>query len=224
MIPSRYPSVGILDTIAAPEDLGAIFELEGWTNDRLSSELGILHTIPEDEWVTGEPMATVIMGAFCHPRPEGGRFNDHRRGAWYCAVSIKTAHAEAIFHRTREFEEIGGWFDTAVQMADYRADFNSDFHDIRGRGLSMFLTPDDYRASQQIDRALLEDGSNGVVYPSVRDRHGACLACFRPRLVASLKLAGAYEYRWSGSSTPTVRKLRAHGLPDELWSRSGPRF
>ena len=69
MIPSRYPSVGILDEIATPEDLAAIFELEGWTNDRISNELGILHTISPEEWVTAQPMATVIMGAFCHPRP-----------------------------------------------------------------------------------------------------------------------------------------------------------
>jgi hypothetical protein len=207
MIPSRYPSVGILDEIATPEDLAAIFELEGWTNDRISNELGILHTISPEEWVTAQPMATVIMGAFCHPRPAGGRFNDHRRGAWYCGVALKTAHAEAIFHRTRELEEIGGWFDTSVQMADYRADFNADFHDISGRGFSAYLGPDDYRASQKVAASLLEDGSNGIVYPSVRDRDGTCLACFRPRLVAKVKLAAAYEYRWSRTSTPTVRKL-----------------
>lgn len=206
-MPSRYPSVGILDEIARPEDLEAIFELEGWTNDRISNELGLLHTIPKDEWVTAQPMATVVMGAFCHPRPEGGRFNDHRRGAWYCGVSIKTAHAEAIFHRTRELEEIGGWFDTAVQMADYRADFDSDFHDIRGRRFSRYLKPDDYRAPQEIGRALLEEGANGIVYPSARDRGGVCLASFRPRLVANVRLAGSYEYRWSGNSTPTVRRL-----------------
>jgi RES domain-containing protein len=207
MIPSRYPSVGILDAIAAPEDLEAIFELEEWTNDRINNELGILQSIPKEEWVTARPMATVIMGAFCHPRPAGGRFNDHRRGAWYCGVSIRTAHAEAIFHRTRELEEIGGWFETAVQMADYRADFNSDFHDLRGRGFSTYLNPNDYRASQRFGEALLEGGSNGIVYPSVRDRGGVCLACFRPQLVAKVKLAAAYEYRWSGTATPTVRRL-----------------
>lgn len=207
LIPSRYPSIGILDQIAAPEDLEAIFQLEGWTNDRISNELGILHTIPRDEWVLDQPMATVIMGAFCHPRPEGGRFNDSTRGAWYCSLALKTAHAEAIFHRTAELAEIGGWFDTAMQMADYRADFNADFHDIRGGGFARYLDPNDYRAPQKIARALRDLGSNGIVYPSVRDRDGECLACFRPRRVANVKPAGAYEYRWTGSSTPSIRKL-----------------
>ena len=207
LIPSRFPSLGILDQIARPQDLEAIFELEGWTNDRISTELGVLHTIPREEWATGQPMATVIMGAFCHPRPEGGRFNDYRRGAWYCSLALKTAHAEAIFHRTAELEEIGGWFDTAMQMADYRADFDADFHDIRGREFSRYLKPNDYRASQKMASALLDLGSNGIVYPSVRDHDGECLACFRPRLVTKVKLGAAFEYRWAGSSTPTLRKL-----------------
>jgi hypothetical protein len=207
MVPTRYPAVGILDEITSPDDLEAIFELEGWTNDRISGELGILHTIAGDEWVIGQPMATVVMGAFCHPRPDGGRFNDHRRGAWYCGVSLKTAHAEAIFHRTRELEEIGGWFDTSMQMADYRANFNCDFHDLRGGGFSAYLKPDDLRASQRLARTLLEEGSNGIVYPSVRDRGGACVACFRPRLVSNVRLSAAYEYLWSGTPIPKVRRL-----------------
>ena len=45
-----------------------ILELETWTNDRISSELGALHRIPNEEWVAGRPMASVIMAAFCHPR------------------------------------------------------------------------------------------------------------------------------------------------------------
>jgi hypothetical protein len=67
LVPSRYPTVGILDRVASPEDLPYIFELESWTNDCISDELGILHRIPPDEWVTGRPMASVIMAAFCHP-------------------------------------------------------------------------------------------------------------------------------------------------------------
>jgi len=206
MVATRYPSVGILDAIAAPEDLDAIIELEGWTNDRISAELGLLHTIARDEWVVG-PMATVIMGAFCHARSKGARFSDWTRGAWYCARTLKTSHAESIFHRCEELKEIGGWFDTAVQMADYRADFRADFHDLSGRGFSACLHPDDYRASQQLARELLARGSKGIAYPSVRDRGGECLACFRPRLVANLKMAAVYEYRWSGSATPAVRRI-----------------
>src|SRR5262245_13967457 len=61
LVPSLFPSTGILDRIAVPEDLPLIFELESWTNDRISTELGILHRIPKEEWITGRPMASVIM-------------------------------------------------------------------------------------------------------------------------------------------------------------------
>jgi hypothetical protein len=207
LIPSRYPAVGIFDTVASAEDLEAVFELEGWTNDRISNELGVLHNIPRDEWVAGRPMATVVMAAFCHPRPGGGRFNDASRGAWYAGFALRTAHAEAIYHRTRELEEIGGWFDTFVQMAAYLADFNSGFHDIRNRRFSRYLNPDSYEASQRLGRRLLGQGSNGIIYPSVRDRGGTCVACFRPRLVTNARQGGFYEYRWTGESRPAVRKL-----------------
>jgi RES domain-containing protein len=207
LIPGRYPSAGILDRVAAPDDLDALFELEGWTNDRISVELGILHTIVREEWAVGTPMATVVMAAYCHPRPGGGRFNDDSRGAWYAAFSLKTAHAEAVHARTRELEEIGGWFDTAIQMASYLADFNADFHDLRGKRFVDDLDPDDYSASQRLARRLIEDGANGIVYPSVRDGDGTCLVCFRPRLVRTVRAGAFYEYRWSGTREPRIRKL-----------------
>jgi RES domain-containing protein len=207
LIPSRYPSVGILDAVATPDDLEAVFELEGWTNDRISAELGLLHNIPQEEWVVGRPMATVVMAAFCHPRPDGGRFNDGRRGAWYAAFALRTAHAEAIFHRTAELEEIGGWFDTFVQMADYLADFAAIFHDLRNARSARYLIPDSYERSQQLGRGLLEQGSNGIIFPSVRDRTGTCIACMRPRLVGNARAGGFYEYRWSGRREPSIRRL-----------------
>ena len=37
LIPSRYPVAGLLDRVADPADLDALFELEGWTNDRITT-------------------------------------------------------------------------------------------------------------------------------------------------------------------------------------------
>ena len=99
LIATRYPSEGILDHVATPEDLDAVFELEGWTNDRIANELGVLVRVPREEWVLGTPLASVVMAAFCHPRPGGARFNDGDRGAWYASFTLDTAHAEALFHR-----------------------------------------------------------------------------------------------------------------------------
>lgn len=215
LIPSRFPPVGILDTIAAPEDLALVIELEGWTNDRLSTELGVIFTIPPEEWVTGRPHATVVMAAFCHPHPSGGRFNDASRGAWYAGLSLGTALAESIFHRTQELAEIGVT-DARVEMRQYLADFDADFHDVRrGPEFAALYDPDRYAPGQALARELLAQGSNGVIYRSVRDAGGQCLACFRPPLVLNVRPAAHFEFRWHGGPVPTVRELTAMGRGDE---------
>lgn len=208
LVPSRYPSAGILDRIAAPEDLAAIMELEAWTNDRLSAELGMLHRLPRDEWVVGSPMASVVMAAFCHPRPGGGRFSSADRGAWDAARTLETALAESVYHRRRELEEVGG-FETRMQLRLYRADFSATFHDVRGRQTQFRAAyeRDSYDASQRLARELLEQGSNGVVYDSVRHRGGQCIGCCRPVLVRHVRVAAHYEYMWEGKPEPRVRRL-----------------
>lgn len=207
MIPSRYPTVGLFDRVASPEDLMALYELESWTNDRISVELGVLHTIPREEWVTG-PMASVVMAAFCHPRLGGGRFNSGARGAWYAARRLETSIGESVYHRTRELEEVGG-FETRVQMRLLRANFRAEFHDVRAREdrFAPLHHPVSYEASQAFGARLLEDGSNGIVYRSVRHEGGECLCCFRPRLVLNARVAGHYEFIWEGTRQPRVRNV-----------------
>jgi hypothetical protein len=208
LIPSLYPSSGILDRIAAPEDLPFIFELEDWTNDRISAELGILHRIPPEEWVTGRPMASVVMAAYCHPKPGGGRFNGPDRGAWYAASELETAHAEVTYHRTLELAEVGV-FETRMQFRLYLANFDCSFHDVRPLTPEnrMLHNPHSYTASQAFARELLVTGSDGVIYRSVRRPGGECVACFRPRLVKNVRSAAHFEYRWDGRRQPEIRKL-----------------
>ncbi len=208
LVPSVFPSAGILDRIATPEDLPHIFELESWTNDRISNELGLLPRIPPEEWVTGRPMASIVMAAFCHPRPAGGRFNGPDRGAWYAARNLATAHAEVIYHRTLELREIGV-LETRLQMRLYHADFNCNLHDIRRNtpAHAPLHDPVSYTASQAFARGLLEAGSNGVIYRSVRRPGGECIACFRPALVRNVSAAAHFEYTWQGAENVKLRKL-----------------
>lgn len=210
LIPTRYPSVGLFDRVASPEDLDAVLELEAWTNDRISNELGYLHTIPREEWVTGRPMASVVMAAFCHPAPGGARFSDNRRGAWYAARTLATALAESVFHRTAELDEVGV-FDARMQLRLYHSDFDAPFHDVRGSGNRQYAElhhASSYRRSQAFARDLLDAGSNGIVYRSVRHESGECIACFRPALVLNVRVAAHYEFRWEGTRTPRVVRLQ----------------
>jgi hypothetical protein len=208
LIPSVYPPTGLFDDVASADDLQDVLELEGWTNDRISSELGLIPNIPREEWVLGVPNATAIMAAYCHPRPDGGRFNDSSRGAWYAGFDFDTALRESIFHRSQELREIGV-SETFVQMRQYFADFNCEMNDVRASPeFDAYHHPNSYAESQALAASLLANGSNGVIYRSVRHCGGNCIACFRPRLVSNVRTGAHYEYRWEGSPEPKVRELR----------------
>lgn len=207
LVPSRFPVAGLFDRVADPADLDAIFELEGWTNDRISVEAGLLHNIPREEWLVGVPMASVVMAAYCHPRIGGARFSGEDRGAWYAARTIETALAESIYHRSREIAETNA-YETRMQLRVYLADFSARFHDVRNlRGAPALHDPAHYEVPQRFGRTLLDAGSNGVVYRSVRHAAGECIASFRPRLVRNVRVGGHYEFRWEGRPEPTVRRL-----------------
>jgi len=206
LVSAIHPVSGILDLLSSPEDLEAVLELERWTDDRISNELGILLRLPRGEWVTGVPHAQVIMGAFCHPAPAGGRFNDGTRGAWYAAANLETAHAEAIHRRVQALAEIGA-FETVLHVRLWQADFNGEFRDLRPTRAEFapYYDSASYAASRQLTRELFAMGSRGIVYRSVRRAGGVCIACWQPRSVNNFRNGGVYEYRWSGRPDPVVR-------------------
>jgi hypothetical protein len=209
LIPSLYPPTGILDLITVPEDFEAVAELEGWTNDRISAELGVLSIVPAPEWVLGRANATAIMAAYCHPHETGGRFTGSDRGAWYAALSIETAIRETVFHRSKEIAE-SGILETAVQMRQYLADFETEFHDVRASPeFEACYNSTSYAAGQELGATLLEGGSNGIWYRSVRNPGGECIVCFRPALVNNVRTGAHFEYRWEGHPDPKVTQISA---------------
>src|SRR6202050_4142705 len=95
LIPSRYADESVLTRLTDDaEDLRALFELEGATNDRLLGEAGLLPGIGVRELVFGVPNFHVINAAFTHANPLGGRFNGPNRGAWYAGFKRDTAEVE----------------------------------------------------------------------------------------------------------------------------------
>ena len=76
----------------------------------------------------------------------------------------------------------------AADYLDYLADFRAEFHDLRPsdrheknsrNDFAGALSPNSYAASQALAAELLNMGSAGIVYPSVRRGGGTCIACFR---------------------------------------------
>jgi len=215
LIPSKYnPDLASVLTRIADDDqhLQELFELEQATNDRLRGEAGLLPGIDAHELVFGVPNYRVINAAYTHAHPLGSRFNGPDRGAWYAAFKVETSQTEVAFHKATEYTEIGR-FDDSVTYDDYLADFSAEFHDVRkGAEFDKVLDPDSYVESQKLAQRLLEAGSLGVVYPSVRHAGGACVACFRPALVGNVRKGKRYRFTWKGSPRPKITCL-SRGSP-----------
>ena len=208
LIPARYavPDDSVLTRIA-PDDatLAVVFDLDHATNDRLAAQANLLPGIGIDELVFGVPHYRIINAAFCHAHPLGSRFNGPDRGAWYAGFSIDTSLAEVIFHKTVALAEVN-WFYDNISYDAYHADLASEFHDLRGQPRCVdCLSPDSYVAAQALAEQLLNVGSAGVIYPSVRHPGGTCIACFRPAIVAHVRKFKRLRMIWSGSQTPVVK-------------------
>lgn len=210
LVPSRFSDESVLarltDEVA---DLQALFELDAATNARLVAEHGGLTGIGPDELLAGVPYAHIVNAAFCHPHPHGSRFSGPSRGAWYAALEVETAQAEVAFHKQIQFDEIGWTSREVVTYDDYLADVSANLHDLRGTARwASCLAPDSYVRSQALATRLLDAGSLGVVYPSVRHARGTCLACFRPAIVTHVRPGQTWTFTWEGGRLQHVARER----------------
>lgn len=208
LIPSRYSDKdeSVLARLTDDlDDLNALFELEGATNDRLLGEAGLLPGISVRELVFGLSYSHIVNAAFTHSRPLGSRFNGPERGAWYAAFSRQTSEREVAYHKSKELQEIKWQQEEIFIYVDFLADFRGKFHDIReDRAFENCLDPGSYAASQQLARELLEAGSGGGVYPSVRHKAGTCVACFRPALVNNVRKGPRVSITFKNTFSPPV--------------------
>lgn len=222
LIPSRYSETGtVLEEVTDSEEmLRDAAQLDAATNERNQGELYGLSGISQFELVYGIPGAQIIRAAFLHPGPFGARFNDTTRGAWYAAKRVETSIAEVAYHKARRLSEMivpelpAERPDEEVSTYDdWRADFHAPFHVLEpakqyAECLQPEPVPQCYLPSQRLARELLAQQSNGIVYPSVRQKGGTCLACFRPALVYQPRRAERYEIRLHASDDGYAREVR----------------
>jgi len=207
LIPSAYGEDTVLQRLTTDsDDLTLLFELEGATNELHLGEAGLLPRITVRELVFGLSYSHIVNAAFTHAKPFGSRFNGPERGAWYAGFSVETAGIEVAFHKSEELREIN-WQDKETFLyADFLVDFRGEFHDIREDfGFAKCLDPTSYAASQELAEELLDKGSAGVVYPSVRDSGGTCIVCFRPALVNNVRKGGDVSVEFENAlATPVI--------------------
>jgi RES domain-containing protein len=191
-------------------DLNVLFELEAATNDRLLGEAGLLPGITVRELVFGLSYSHIVNAAFTHPNPAGSRFNGPERGAWYAAFTRSTSELEVAYHRSKELQEINWQESETFTYVDFLADFRGQFHDIRNDArFRNCLDPNSYRTSQHLATQFLEQGSAGIVYPSVRHKSGTCIACFRPALVNNVRKGVTISIRFASAfAKPQIRAIK----------------
>jgi RES domain len=213
LIPARYTDrdESVLTRLTDDTDaLIALFELEGATNDRLLGEAGSLPGITVRELVFGIPYSHIINAAFTHPRPLSSRFNGPERGAWYAAFARETSELEVAFHKSQELQEVNWQEKETFTYIDFLADFRGEFPDLRGDArFKDCLDANSYKASQHLATELLEEGSAGVVYPSVRHKGGTCIACFRPALANNVRKGSSISITFETAlAAPEIRELK----------------
>lgn len=188
LIPAKYGAKSVLEGLPLPTNvLADLSELDAATNERRIAERGGNSVLGPGELLLGVPEAHIVNASFSHHGPHGGRFHGRERGAWYAGFEIETSVAEVAFHKRRFLNEGRMQGKHTFDYIEFLADFSGWFHTLDVSEQESCLQPGPipqcYGASQALAHKLLYEGSNGVVYPSVRRLGGTCIACFRPALV-----------------------------------------
>lgn len=199
LIPSRFPPIGLFDTVATAADLSAVMDLVGWTNDRIVAHR--IARLPESEWVYGRPNASIVMAAFLHVAPSGMRVNGPDLGVWYAAAAQRTGIIEVAHHLRREAVARG----TPQVSRTYRAytcTLAGSYLDIRGQQATRPSLYDStsYAAGQQFGEKLRAAGGDGILFDSLRHVGGVNVAAYRPTNVLDVTQRDRFEIKVEASS------------------------
>jgi hypothetical protein len=148
------------------------------------------------------------MAPFCHVSPDRkSRFSDGRHGVLYAGNFFDVALLETIHHHQRfmaRTKEAAGW---TSQFREIVLDIDARLHDLRKPDADQLpaLDPKSYTASQELAAQLRAEGSNGLVYPSVRHKSGECAGLFYPDLATRAVQGRHLDYHWDGARVDFYR-------------------
>jgi hypothetical protein len=201
IIAERYPPIDLFERVSAdPRVWEALIAAEDAVNPRLRDEVGEIRLVPPEERIGG-PGASFVMASFTHLNPTGSRFSDGSYGVYYAARELRTAIRETAYHFGR-YAADGGDGPRYESMRVLVGRIDNRFADVASLPAELrakILAPDSYAHSRPFGASLRAAGSNGVVYPSVRDPGGQCVGAFRPRAVGIPVQARHLRYHWDGT-------------------------
>jgi hypothetical protein len=196
IVSSEFPPINLFETLVDPDLMDELLYLEGLTNERLRDEAGDIALVGREDHVCG-PGSTPVMAAFTHIGV-ASRFSDGSFGVYYAAKTLHTAIEETAYHRARFLaytrEDAG-----EIDMRVYVGEVAKPLHDVRGADYVHLHDPDDWRPSQAFGLAMRAVRSWGIVYRSVRDPGGECIAALRPPAVTIPRQGPHLSYVWDGA-------------------------
>ncbi len=210
LVASIYPPINLFERYADNDEFELACAIESLTNSRLRNELGHIDLVPPEDRLFG-PGASLVMASFCHYSVNcPSRFTDGHFGVYYAAGKISTAIKETIYHRER-FLADSQTPACDVTMRSYVGELALPMIDVR-TGHDALHHPDNYGPAQAFARRARQAGQNGVLYRSVRDPDGECVAAFRPKAVTIPKQGAHYIYRWDGTRVYDVNRISSNLL------------
>lgn len=152
-----------------------------------------------------EPGAAWILLPFLRVSPYGSRFSDGSYGVYYAAHSDATAIAETRFHYAR-FLAATSQPAALLGLYEIHADLDGRLADLRGLRRPELYEPEParYGPAQRWAAEQRAAGAAGVVYDSVRDPGGSCVAVFRPAILRRARVHRALAYEWDGGGIVAV--------------------
>jgi hypothetical protein len=215
IIASRFPPINLYERVSAdPRVWESLIELEQLTNPRLRDEAGQIQLVPPERRVAG-PNASWVMAPFTHINVLGSRFSNGTYGIYYAAQHLITAIRETVHHFARfatDSNDPPRREDMRVLVGYVDRTFD-DVGSLDDGVKSQILNKDSYAFSQLFgaDRRTID--SEGLVYPSVRDDSGQCIAAFWPNVVGIPIQERHLKYEWDGT-----RVSRYFDFSDETWN------
>jgi hypothetical protein len=201
IIASRFPPINLFERVSSdPQVWETLIELEQLTNPRLRDEVGEIHLVPPERRVAG-PNASWVMAPFTHVNVLGSRFSDGGYGVYYAAAHLETAIRETVHH----FSRFASDSEDGPRREDMRVLLGlvdrllDDVALLDEKTKAAILDKDSYAHSRPFGMSRRNDGSDGLVYPSVRHEGGECIAAFWPDVVGIPIQERHLKYEWDGS-------------------------
>lgn len=199
VIAHRRNEARIADRLTSVTDRVALDEIEAISNPRIQQEYAARRKVrPQD--LAGSDGNEMVIASFAYSG--ASRFTDGSFGIYYAGFERRTAIAESAYHTAR-FLAYTQTRATVVYKRVLSADIKGRYDDIRATAPTDPIydpDPERYAAAQayalQLYAANVVDG---ILYASVRETGGTCIAAFRPRLINGCKTAGFLAYTYDGT-------------------------